>query len=96
MNKLTMMAAVAALSVSAGAYAQSNNTLATPSTVSPAAAATNSGYGTPGAGNSDSGSGSSNASMSNGANPGTATPAAPAAGVNNTLATPSVRSPVAQ
>lgn len=95
MNKVTMMAAVAALSVSAGAYAQSNNTLATPSVVSPAAA-TNSGYGTPGAGNSDSGAGASNASMQNGGNAGSTTPAVPAAGVNNTLARPSVKSPVAQ
>jgi hypothetical protein len=46
MNKLTstLIAAAAALAVSGGAYAQ-NNTLATPSVVSPAAAT--SGYGTP-------------------------------------------------
>ena len=57
MNKATstLIAAVAALTLSGGAYAQ-NNTLATPSTVSPAANAT-SGYGTPGVTNSDSGMG---------------------------------------
>ncbi len=57
MNKVisTSIAAVAALALSGGVYAQ-NNTLATPTTVSPAANAT-SGYGTPGATNSDSGVG---------------------------------------
>ena len=58
MNKTssTLLAAVAALTLSGGAYAQSNNTLATPSTVSPAAKTT-SDYGTPGGTNSDSGTG---------------------------------------
>jgi hypothetical protein len=39
MNKATstLIAAVATLTLSGGAYAQSNNTLATPSVVSPAA-----------------------------------------------------------
>lgn len=96
MNKAiyTSLAAAAALALSAGAYAQ-NNTLATPSVVSPVAAQpapATSGYGTPGTANSDSGTnaGSSNARMQNGA-----TPATPAFGVNNTLARPSVASPAA-
>lgn len=95
MNKATstLIAAAAALMLSGGAYAQSNNTLATPSTVSPAANVT-SGYGTPGATNSDSGmgSGSSNSSLPNGTSNGS-TAAAGAYGVNNTLATPSTASP---
>ncbi|HKT91539.1 MAG TPA: hypothetical protein VJS18_05125 [Paraburkholderia sp.] len=92
MNKTTstLIAAVAALTVSAGAYAQANNTLATPSVVSPAAANNNatSGYGTPGAANSDSG-------MSAGSPNGTNNNAAPVPGGpnNNTLATPSTASP---
>lgn len=98
MNKAiyTSLAAAAALALSAGAYAQ-NNTLATPSVVSPAAAQTapapsTSGYGTPGTANSDSGmsAGSSNMRMQN-----SATPATPAFGVNNTLARPSTASPAA-
>lgn len=87
----TLAVAAAALALSAGAYAQ-NNTLATPSVVSPAHAAA-SGYGTPGATTSDSGAGSANASASNGANAGATVTAAP--GANNTLATPSVKSPAA-
>jgi hypothetical protein len=90
----TLIAAVAALALSGGAYAQSNNTLATPSTVSPVAHAT-SDYGTPGATGSDSGAGTAssnaNAQKSTG---GTPAPAAGAYGVNNTLATPSTASPV--
>jgi hypothetical protein len=90
----TLIAAVAALALSSGAYAQSNNTLATPSTVSPAAHAT-SGYGTPGATNSDSGTGagSSNSSTQKSTSS-SSTPGASAYGVNNTLATPSTASPV--
>lgn len=95
MNKATstLIAAAAALMLSGGAYAQSNNTLATPGTVSPAANVT-SGYGAPGATNSDSGvgSGSSNSSLPNGTSNGS-TAAAGAYGVNNTLATPSTASP---
>lgn len=49
----TFIAAIGALTLSAGAYAQSNNTLATPTTVSPSAAT--SGYGTPGSTNVESG-----------------------------------------
>jgi hypothetical protein len=91
----TVIAAAAALALAGGAYAQSNNTLATPSTVSPAAANTaTSGYGTPGATGSDSGmgAGSSNPGSQNSATPG-ATPGNAAYGVNNTLATPSTASP---
>src|ERR1700761_5129810 len=64
----TLIAAVAALTLSAGAYAQSNNTMATPSTVSPAAAT--SGYGTPGAANSESGTNAAamNSSLPNSTN----------------------------
>lgn len=95
MNKAssTLIAAVAALTLSGGAYAQSNNTLATPSTVSPVANST-SGYGTPGAANSDSGmsAGSSNSSAQKNANS-NPTPDTTAFGVNNTLATPSTVSP---
>ena len=92
----TLIAAVAALTLSAGAYAQSNNTLATPGVTSPAAAAntnTNatSGYGTPGATGSDSGmSAASPNSMNNSAAP------APGGPDNNSLARPSVRSPAAK
>ncbi|WP_341313046.1 hypothetical protein WN982_16775 [Paraburkholderia sp. IMGN_8] len=98
MNKATstLIAAFAALALSGGAYAQSNNTLATPSTKSPAANAT-SGYGTPGAPNSDSGMGAGSpnsrpqTSTSNSSTSGT-----PAFGGNNTLATPTTKSPAAQ
>lgn len=90
----TLTAAVAALALSGGAYAQSNNTLATPSTASPAAANSTSGYGTPGATNSDSGMGSAspNTGMQNTTNNG-ATPL-PGGPDNNSLATPSTKSPV--
>ena len=97
MNKATstLIAAVAALTLSGGAYAQ-NNTLATPSTVSPAANAT-SGYGTPGATNSDSGmsAGSANSGLPNGTNS-SATSLTNLPGSHNTLATPSVTSPAGQ
>ena len=93
----SLVAAVAAIVLSGGAYAQANNTLATPTTKSPAAmspAATTSGYGTPGTINSESGMSTespstgmqndmSNSSMSSG----------PAYGINNTLATPTTKSP---
>jgi hypothetical protein len=95
MNKATstLIAAVAALTLSAGAYAQSNNTLATPSTVSPANAT--SGYGTPGVTNSDSGTGvgSPNSGLPNSTNNGS-TSLAPVS--HNTLATPSTASPATQ
>jgi hypothetical protein len=95
MNKATstLIAAVAALTLSGGAYAQSNNTLATPSTVSPANAT--SGYGTPGVTNSDSGTGvgSPNSGLPNSTNNGS-TSLAPVS--HNTLATPSTVSPATQ
>ena len=96
MNKatFTLISAVAALTLSAGAYAQSNNTLATPSTVSPANAT--SGYGTPGATNSESGmaSGSPNSGLPNSTN-NNSTSLTNAPGSHNTLATPSTVSPAA-
>jgi len=102
MNKSTSMliAAVAALTLSGGAYAQSNNSLARPSVVSPVAAAvspaaTTGGYGTPGDANSDSGraAASPNSGAQNSVNG-----SAPAPIVwksNNSLARPSVVSPAA-
>lgn len=92
----TVIAAVAALTLSAGAYAQSNNTLATPSTVSPAAAAASTGgYGTPGATSSESGTGAANANLSNSPS-NSATSLINAPGSHNTLATPSTVSPATQ
>jgi hypothetical protein len=92
----TFIAASAVLALSGGAYAQSNNTLATPSTVSPAAATANStsGYGTPGATGSDSGmgAGSMNSSQQKSTD-NSSTSGTSAYGVNNTLATPSTASP---
>jgi hypothetical protein len=97
----TLIAAAAALTVSGVACAQSNNTLATPSVVSPAAApanATTSGYGTPGATSTDSGTagGSQNPGMLKSADTSGATTAGSSYGGNNTLATPSVKSPSGQ
>lgn len=89
----TLVAAGVALVLSGAAFAQGNNTLATPSTKSPAD--TSSGYGTPGATTSDSGSSWQNSGQPNGANTGS-TSATPAYGVNNTLATPSTTSPAGQ
>lgn len=88
----TLVAAAAALALSASAYAQ-NNTLATPSVTSPVPAT--SGYGTNGVTASDSGAAAStmNANMANGAGNSAYTPPPNA---NNTLATPSVHSPVGQ
>jgi len=101
MNKATstLIAAVAALTLSGGAYAQSNNTLATPTTVSPAAVSpvnATSGYGTPGATNSESGkaTGSPNSGLPNSTN-NSSTSLTNAPGSHNTLATPSVVSPAA-
>jgi hypothetical protein len=97
MNKATstLIAAVAALTLSGGAYAQSNNTLATPTTVSPAAATSS--YGTPGATNSESGKAavSPNSGLPNSANNGS-TSLSNAPGSHNTLATPTTASPAAQ
>jgi hypothetical protein len=97
MNKATstLIAAVAALTLSGAAYAQSNNTLATPTTMSPANAT--SGYGTPGATNSESGmsTGSPNSGLPNStSNSSTSLTNAP--GSHNTLATPSTMSPAGQ
>ena len=89
----TFIAAGVALMLSGGAFAQANNTLATPSTRSPA---DTSGYGTPGATNTESGTWSPNAGQQgqqSTMNPGSALPAY---GGNNTLATPSTKSPVGQ
>lgn len=90
MNKAisTFIAAAAALALSGGAYAQANNTLATPTVKSPADA--NSGYGTAAATNSDSGmsAGSPNSTNTN------STAATGSYGANNTLATPTTKSPV--
>ncbi|SMG60658.1 hypothetical protein [Paraburkholderia susongensis] len=94
MNKAssTLIAAVAALALSGSAYAQ-NNTLATPTTKSPAATNATSGYGTPGATTSDSGMAaqSQDKSTSNSATSLTNLP-----GSHNTLATPSTKSPAGQ
>jgi len=88
----TLIAAAAALTLSGGAYAQ-NNTLATPSTVSPVAATSS--YGTPGATGSDSGKRavSANPNAQSSTNNGSTSSTA-AFGGNNTLARPSVTSPV--
>jgi len=98
MNKATstLIAAVAALTLSGGAYAQ-NNTLATPTTVSPAAANATSGYGSPGVTNSDSGNatGSANSGLPNSTDT-SSTSLSNAPGSHNTLATPSTMSPAAQ
>jgi hypothetical protein len=95
MNKATstLIAAVAALTLSGGAYAQSNNSLARPSVTSPVAAT--GGYGTPGTTNSDSGraAGAPNSGLPNSVN-GT-TPAPTVWKSNNSLAQPSVVSPAA-
>ncbi len=98
MNKAisTLIAACAALALSGGAYAQGNNTLATPSTKSPAANAASS-YGTPGATSSDSGmgTGAPNPGQQTSTNT-SSTSSTPAFGSNNTLATPTTKSPAAQ
>lgn len=98
MNKaISSLIAAAALVLSGGAFAQANNTLATPSTKSPVAVApanATSGYGTPGATSSDSGMAAPAAGMQNGTSMSPA-PANPAYGVNNTLARPSTTSPAA-
>jgi hypothetical protein len=87
----TLIAAVAALTLSGVACAQ-NNTLATPTTKSPAD--TSSGYGTPGATQSESGTWSPNSEQPNQMDTG-ATSVTPAYGGNNTLATPTTKSPAA-
>ncbi|WP_242665973.1 hypothetical protein [Paraburkholderia ginsengiterrae] len=91
----TLVAAIAAITLSAGAYAQSNNTLATPTTRSPAAPT--SGYGTPGATSSESGmsAGAANTGLPNTTNNSSTSLTNPP-GSHNTLATPSTVSPAAQ
>jgi hypothetical protein len=107
MNKATsaLVAAVAALALSGGAYAQQGGGTSGGSSGgngsshgSTSAPATNqmqmndsTGYGTPGTTNSDTGMG---ANSQNGPNNSSTPPAAPKS--NNTLATPSVKSPGAQ
>ncbi len=97
MSKTTsaLIAAVALLALTDVACAQSNNTLATPTTQSPGKAT--SGYGTLGVTGSDSGAGSSSSGQrtGTGADAGS-TSIGPAFGVNNTLATPTTKSPAAQ
>lgn len=93
MKKTTslLIAAGAALTLSGGAYAQANNTLATPSTRSPAD--TTSGYGAPGATQSESGAWSPNSGQPNSTDMNSPS-VTPAFGGNNTLATPTTKSPV--
>lgn len=96
----SLIAAVAALALSGTAYAQANNTLARPTTRSPAAESpppATSGYGTPGATNSESGMGtwSPDSGAQNGMS-NSSTPGAPAYGTNNTLARPTTTSPAGQ
>ncbi|MGA7814323.1 hypothetical protein [Caballeronia sp.] len=87
----TLIAAVAALTLSGGAYAQSNNSLARPSVTSPVAPA--GGYGTPGTTNSDSGK---PAASANSGQPTSANGSKPIVWPNNnSLARPSVVSPAA-
>jgi len=98
MNKATstLIAAVATLTLSGGAYAQSNNTLATPTTVSPANAT--SGYGTPGVTNSEAArppGRRTRACRCRIARTIARTSLTNAPGSHNTLATPSVVSPAA-
>jgi len=98
MNKATytLITAVGALVLSSSVFAQANNTLATPTVKSPAA--TSSGYGMPGATGAESGAGSQNSSQQNGMNMNSmnSPQAMPAYGTNNTLATPSTKSPAGQ
>ena len=90
----TMIVTAAALLLFGGAYAQANNTLATPTTKSPGDTST--GYGTPGTTRSDSGAGSMNSNQMNVMGNDQAPVTTPAFGANNTLATPSTKSPVGQ
>lgn len=90
-TKSTLIATVAALTLSGGAYAQ-NNTLATPSVRSPAAPTSS--YGTPGVTNSDSGPRAVSANSSQQTSTTNSSTSATAAfGGNNTLATPTTASP---
>lgn len=95
----TLIAAVAALAMSGGVYAQSaGGSGAHGSTANSATQQlndTNSGYGTPGSANSESGmmNKAPNSGLPNGTNNSTAGTIAPK--TNNTLATPSTASPAA-
>lgn len=88
-----LVAAVAAVTLSGGAYAQNNNSLARPSVTSPVSAG--GGYGTPATSNSDSGApaASANSGTANSANG--STPSTTVWPNNNSLARPSVVSPAA-
>ncbi|SAK86815.1 hypothetical protein AWB79_06123 [Caballeronia hypogeia] len=101
----TLIAAVAALTLSGGAFAQAagggtSGAGSTGSTASPAnqvngATGGTGGYGTPGVTHSDSGmSAKPNSGLPSSTNSGTSDNSAPQS--NNTLATPSVKSPAAQ
>ncbi|MDQ0622785.1 MAG: hypothetical protein ACJ8I3_16995 [Paraburkholderia graminis] len=102
MSKATsaLLAAVAALTLSGGAYAQaaggSSGNGSTGSTASPANQVNSAtgGYGTPGTTNSDSGmSGHPNSGLPSSVNSDSTSGATAPVGGNNTLATPSVKSP---
>jgi hypothetical protein len=102
MSKATsaLLAAVAALTLSGGAYAQaaggSSGNGSTGSTASPANQVNSAtgGYGTPGTTNSDSGmSGRPNSGLPSSVNSDSTSGATAPVGGNNTLATPSVKSP---
>jgi hypothetical protein len=106
MNKATstLIAAVAALAMSGGVYAQSAGGAnggggSSGSTASPANQVNNGnmsgGYGTPGTTNSDMGTRAPNSGLPSGVNSNATLNAAPPTS-NNTLATPSVKSPAAQ
>jgi hypothetical protein len=95
----TLIAAVAALTLSGGAFAQANGGGTSGSTAGPANQVNRStdGYGTPGMTNSDSGMSrqAPNTGLPSATNSDSnAVKAAPTS--NNTLATPSVKSPAAQ
>jgi hypothetical protein len=95
MNKATstLMGAIIAVALSGGAFAQGNNTLATPTTKSPVDAT--SGYGTPGTIQSESGAATMNTRQQSGMDANSASDM-PAYGVNNTLARPTTKSPAGQ
>nr|WP_255580858.1 hypothetical protein [Caballeronia sp. dw_276] len=95
MNKTigTLVAAVTALTMSCGAFAQGNNTLARPSVVSPVAVT--GGYGTPGNSTSESGQAATSSSSGQQSGGNASTPAPTVWKSNNSLARPSVVSPAA-
>lgn len=98
MNKAisTLNTAVIALALSGGAYAQSDNALASPTIMSSAANAP-SGYGTPGATHPDGGMGAGSQDLRpQKSTIDSSTSGTIAYGSNNTLARPSVVSPAAR